>query len=236
MLATPSLHAARLPQFNYYRRMMVERSTFNIIFQREVEEMETNTIRGDQKQSSQRIRARLRVGAKTTFYNEKQKLENKLDANLIQKNFGESAIQTATTEPSSENRAQRGREGKRTQTKASVQRTYFAATMVHIFKPQHCRRGMGYGRKKRRKGKWKCKSTMCAGISPRLNEEGDQTEAKISERAPVCVDVCPRSLQERDGEQVWRHEMGTFSLTLFFFKGKTSKRSRGYVNSIWKYV
>ena len=41
------------------------------------------------------------------------------------------------------------------------------------------------------------KHDVRGGVSPRLNEEGDQTEAKISVRAPVCVDGCPRPLQGR---------------------------------------
>ena len=40
------------------------------------------------------------------------------------------------------------------------------------------------------------------GVSPRLNEEGDRTEAKISERAPVCVDVCPRPMQDSKRRQL----------------------------------
>ena len=72
--------------------------------------------------------------------------------------------------------------------------------MVHILKAQHCRRGMGYGRNKIGRKVEMQKHDVRGGVSPRLNEEGDQTEATISVRAPVCVNVCPRPLQGRKNE------------------------------------
>ena len=46
------------------------------------------------------------------------------------------------------------------------------------------------------------KHDVRGGVSPRLNEEGDHTEAKISVRAPVCVDGCPRPLQDSKRRQL----------------------------------
>ena len=46
------------------------------------------------------------------------------------------------------------------------------------------------------------KHDVRGGVSTKLNEEGDQTEAIISVRAPVCVDGCPRPLQDSKRRQL----------------------------------
>ena len=61
---------------------------------------------------------------------------------------------------------------------------------------------MGYGKKNIETKMEMQKHDVRRGVSPRLNEEGDRAEAKISERAPVCVDGCPRPLHDSKRRQL----------------------------------